>query len=131
MVELLQESYLLIVTYKNAFELHIPHNVIPYQCRAVCSSNTFANLRHAYVPQRSIFIQSLWNHFLPFLPAPANLPRFPRLDFGLCKGPLGGPDLCEALPSLDGLKACFGTSGSVLSLASAIVALGVDVPSST
>ena len=44
--------------YKKVSELHILHNAILYQCRAVCSSNTFANLRHAYVPQRTIFIQS-------------------------------------------------------------------------
>ena len=71
-------------------------------------------------------------HFLPFLPAtpPANLPRFPRLDFGLCKGPLGGTGLCEALPALDGLNASFGTSGSVWSLISAAIALGADMPSS-
>ena len=52
------------------------------------------------------------HHFFPFLPAtpPANLPRFPRLDFGLCKGPLEGAALCVALPALDGLNACFGTS---------------------
>ena len=46
-------------------------------------------------------------------------------------GPLEGVGLCEELSALDGLNACFGTSGSVLSLVSAIVALGVDLPSST
>ncbi len=71
------------------------------------------------------------DYVFPFLPAtpPANLPRFPRLDFGLCKGPLGGSIPRVALPALEGLKPCFGTSGNVLSLIVSIGASSAGGPS--
>lgn len=72
-------------------------------------------------------------HFFAFRPAtpPANLPKFPRLDLGLCKGPPGGGILCVTLPALDGLRPCFGTSGNALSLIFSMVALVADKTSSS
>ena len=63
---------------------------------------------------------------MPFRPAtpPANLPKFPRLDLGLCKGPPGGGTRCVTLPALDGLNPCFGTSDNALSLTFSMAALG-------
>ena len=35
-----------------------------------------------------------------------NLPKFPKLDFGLCIGPLAGGALWIALPALEGRIPC-------------------------
>lgn len=67
-------------------------------------------------------------HFFPFRPEGRILPR---LDFGLCKAPLGGSIPRVALPALDGLSPCFGTSGSALSLSVSAGVLSTDEPSSS
>lgn len=73
------------------------------------------------------------HHFFPFRPPtpPVNLPKLPRLDFGLCTGALGGGGRCTVLPALEGLSDGFGPSGRAFSLFASLAILVAGVPSST
>ncbi len=72
------------------------------------------------------------HHFFPFLTPtpPVSLLKLPRLDLGLCSGPLR-PDLGVVPLALGGLGGGFGTSGNVLSLFASIAALFKGMMSST
>lgn len=97
---------------------HVPRRPSFIVCSAVSAMFLFKSHPRTISNYKHIYMLSLPSniYFLPFLPPTplVNLPRLPKLDFGLCIGPLGGGALCTALPALEGRIPCpcFGPSDS-------------------